>query len=250
MFAQDSDGASPATTLNNPFPTSTSGLYEWYEADAVRRYITIVTPGGLLQDVTRTVDVMKVPATSITIRDEGVAVTQRPNLNFIGSAVSVTDDAANNETEITITAASGAAFAGTRVYKSAPQSIANATTTVVSFDTESYDTNGWHDNATNNSRITPLTAGYVRPSGTVDFLSNATGYRLVEVRKNGLVIQRATVAAASGEATVVAFAFDPISMNGTTDYLEVAVKQNSGGALNVSAGAAYVTCFAVEYLGA
>lgn len=37
-----------------------------------------------------------------TIKDEGSAMTQRANLNFIGAGVTVTDDAGNSETEVTI----------------------------------------------------------------------------------------------------------------------------------------------------
>ena len=37
-----------------------------------------------------------------TIKDEGTALTQRTNLNFVGSGVTVTDDAGNNATKVTI----------------------------------------------------------------------------------------------------------------------------------------------------
>lgn len=37
-----------------------------------------------------------------TIKDEGSAMTQRANLNFVGAGVTVTDDAGNSETEVTI----------------------------------------------------------------------------------------------------------------------------------------------------
>lgn len=37
-----------------------------------------------------------------TVQDEGSAVTQRPTINFIGTGVSVADDAANTRTNVTI----------------------------------------------------------------------------------------------------------------------------------------------------
>jgi hypothetical protein len=43
------------------------------------------------------------------IQDEGSAVTQRTNLNFIGAAVAVTDDPVNDATDVTVTASGGAA---------------------------------------------------------------------------------------------------------------------------------------------
>lgn len=37
-----------------------------------------------------------------TIKEDGVALTQRGSLNFVGAGVTATDDAANNETEVTL----------------------------------------------------------------------------------------------------------------------------------------------------
>ena len=42
-----------------------------------------------------------------TIQDEGVSLTQRTNLNFVGSGVTVTDDSPNNTTLVTISTGSG-----------------------------------------------------------------------------------------------------------------------------------------------
>lgn len=42
-----------------------------------------------------------------TIQDEGVSLTQRSKLNFIGAAVTATDNAGNDSTDVTITASSG-----------------------------------------------------------------------------------------------------------------------------------------------
>ncbi len=42
-----------------------------------------------------------------TIQDEGTPLTQRTNLNFVGAGVTVTDDAGNDATKVTITASGG-----------------------------------------------------------------------------------------------------------------------------------------------
>ena len=39
---------------------------------------------------------------SLTIQDEGIALTQRPSLNFVGTGVTASDDSANNATVVTI----------------------------------------------------------------------------------------------------------------------------------------------------
>lgn len=57
------------------------------------------------------VDVMvAVPVAGHTVKDEGVSLPARTGLNFIGGAVSVVDDAANDETEVRITASTHTLF--------------------------------------------------------------------------------------------------------------------------------------------
>lgn len=54
------------------------------------------------------------------------------------------------------------AFSGARVYGSVNQSIANDTNTALSFDTERYDTDGYHESVTHPTRLTaPTTAKYL-----------------------------------------------------------------------------------------
>jgi hypothetical protein len=83
------------------------------------------------------------------------------------------------------------AFNGALVKKVANQTTANYTTlTAVAWDTEVYDTNSWHDNATNNTRVTVpssvnkvrLTAGFF-----ADLISGADRIRL-HIYKNGAVL--------------------------------------------------------------
>lgn len=42
-----------------------------------------------------------------TIQDEGISLTQRTNLNFVGAGVTVTDDAINDQTDVTIAGGGG-----------------------------------------------------------------------------------------------------------------------------------------------
>ena len=64
-------------------------------------------PGGRVNvlwqsDVNGNVSAHVAPGSSITIQDEGSALTQRTTLNFTGPGVTVTDDAINSRTVITI----------------------------------------------------------------------------------------------------------------------------------------------------
>jgi hypothetical protein len=123
----------------------------------------------------------------------------------------------------------GAAFSGVRVTKS--QSIAHDTVTNVAFTTEEYDTDAYHDNATNTSRITIPVSGYydVRLQG--EYASGSTsGSRFMTLLLNG-----ATLHFVSGVGTNQGMTLTIQKFFNGGDYLEFQVYQNSGGALTVGA---------------
>jgi len=81
-------------------------------------------------------------------------------------------------------------FLGARVTKAADQTAANYTTeATVAWDSEVFDVGGWHDNVTDNSRLTvPSGYGinYVELTACVDTaLGAADSWRLMYIRKNG-----------------------------------------------------------------
>ena len=121
------------------------------------------------------------------------------------------------------------------VKKTGTQSINNGTDTKIAWDSEDSDEGGWHDNVTNNTRITvPVTATY-RISVSIEFVTNGTGGRFVNVFKNGVAIPGASVAQATASFVTVLTLSYPVDLQ-AGDYLEVNVYQASGGALNVSNG--------------
>jgi hypothetical protein len=80
------------------------------------------------------------------------------------------------------------AFRGALVKKSADQTAANYTTiTAVAWDAETYDVGGWHDNSTNNSRMTvPSGVTRVRFGACIAYANmTADTWILLSVRKNG-----------------------------------------------------------------
>ena len=182
-----------------------------------------------------------------TIQDEGVAEAQRGVLNFIGGGVDVTDDSANGRTNVTISSL----FVGASVYRSTTQSITNSTDTRIAFDAEDFDTNAFHDSATNSERITIPSGrgGTYRVSLGVHFAVNGTGLRVVRLRKNGTTyLGRYTLHSptAGDDAAVVLTRTVALA---AADYIEVEVWQSSGGALNVNAGPDK-TWFEAAFLGA
>jgi hypothetical protein len=149
------------------------------------------------------------------------------------------------------TPASGSTFVGCAVYKvTTNQTLANDVNVDITFNAEEYDTNGFHDNSTNNQRITIPSgkAGKYLLQTEVIFPANTTGVRDVAFLKNGtttlgsmLVIGVATYTNRVAHLFVGDFAVG--------DYITVNVNQSSGGNLDVLANQNF-TRFTATYLGA
>jgi hypothetical protein len=130
---------------------------------------------------------------------------------------------------------SAVAFSGALVAITANQSINDATPTFIAFNTETYDTDSYHDNATNPTRLTIPDDGWYVVAGSAVFASNATGYRRLQIFLNGIGFVGRPAAlqnAVSGIATSISVTSAAVFLS-AGDYLEFEVTQTSGGALNV-----------------
>ncbi len=143
------------------------------------------------------------------------------------------------------TPASGTTFSGAFVTSSTNPSIANNTLTTVAFNSETYDTDAYHDNSTNNSRITiPVgKTGYYSVTATGQWDINANGRRELYIAKNGTLLASCEVTA-SAAAYPSPFFTSPLYLT-AADYLEVKMYQSSGGALTF-----FGPTFTISYLGA
>jgi len=124
-----------------------------------------------------------------------------------------------------------------RLRKTTAQSIPNTTTTAVIWDYVEVETENMWD-ATAPTRIKPQTPGWYVGNAGYSFSANTSGYREMSVLKNGVttcaVIRTKNKAYAdSGETVVSRGNLFLEQFNGTTDYIEQHVWQNSGGALSV-----------------
>jgi hypothetical protein len=146
--------------------------------------------------------------------------------------------------------------AGTAVYLQTSQTISNNTDTFIGWDTESFDTDGYHDNATNNSRFTVPTgkAGKYLFTGTIQFQGNSTGTRTVAIAKNGATggSRLAIYEVAPSNATQINLNFSFVANLAVADYLGVYVAQTSGGSLSVYGNGSntMATTASFMYLGA
>lgn len=121
-----------------------------------------------------------------------------------------------------------------RVTRLANKPITTNTLTLMDWDGEDYDPNGFHSTVTNNSRITPNVSGLYEVKTHIGWATNATSRRFCSIYKNGVVAAQANIEAASASTTEVTVS-KKILFNGTTDYVEAQVYQQSGGNLDVEA---------------
>ena len=122
-------------------------------------------------------------------------------------------------------------------YHNATQSLTNNTITLLNLNSEDFDVGTMHDTVTNNTRVT-IPAGntgiYLVIGGT-SFAANATGFRLIQLFKNGnggLPLTGTILSATSGTDRLV-FQVTTVQSLAAGDYIELVASQTSGGALNV-----------------
>ena len=122
-------------------------------------------------------------------------------------------------------------FAGVKVYHSTTQTALNNTDTRLAMDSEVFDTNAYHDTATNNSRITIPSGkgGYYVFGCQVTWDSNGTGSRTVRIKKNnGATLLRGVSSIRPAGASQI-MEVHGIEFLSVGDYLEISVFQSSGG---------------------
>jgi len=122
-----------------------------------------------------------------------------------------------------------------KVTKSANQSIPNSTSTIITWNQEDYDTDGMHDNITNNSRITIKTAGKYSVMGQFEWASSSTGKRIIDIMKNSVALGKANYLASGSSQHTISF----VGNLAVDDILEVRVFQDSGGSLDFLTNISY-----------
>ncbi|MGE4233359.1 MAG: hypothetical protein AB7F43_08525 [Bacteriovoracia bacterium] len=136
-------------------------------------------------------------------------------------------------------------FVGARVTQSSGQSIANNATIYLNWDTESYDSDNFHDNVTNNTRFTIPAgmSGYYQMTLNVQWSSPGGSARILQVWQNAAtmigVTRRAPSSGDEQQLTAVGYL-------SAGDYVEARVLQDSGSAQSLSTA---VTYFSIHLVG-
>jgi len=151
----------------------------------------------------------------------------------------LTADAASSAGVKWATPASGSSFVGCSVYASAAVSTTNNTATIIGANSENYDTSGFHDNTTNNSRITIPAGkgGYYKISTYMN--CQTAGYAYVILYKNGSAVALGTdngqfvgIVSTYGSTGRINGTFDIALAAG--DYVQIAVQTDAATGNNVT----------------
>src|SRR5262249_33429580 len=138
--------------------------------------------------------------------------------------------------DTTGTSASGVpTFSGAYVVNSAVLSVATgaAIGTAVTFDTERYDTDGYHSTSSNTDRLTAPTTGYYAYGGGGTFVANATGDRQLIISHSNTSNHPNLVFTGKGTANFLNGMVVSGEANFTAgEYVSAQVLQDSGGNLN------------------
>lgn len=145
-------------------------------------------------------------------------------------------------------ATAGTSFVGCLLRNTVQQAVANATTTILTWDTESYKTGITHSTSTNAGRITIVTAGYYLIYGSaVQDDNGSTGNREVMVTLNGS--NRLDLL----DSPNISYKTQPFSIVlslAASDYIEMTVRQTSGASRNYICNGNAYSYFGATYLGA
>lgn len=139
------------------------------------------------------------------------------------------------------------AVEGARAYHDANQEIGDDDWITLALNSERFDTDTIHDLSTNNERLTCQTAGVYLVVGLVSWAANATGNRGVRIVKNGsdVIAEDYHQALASGGFIQGVKCIQQMEVG---DYVTLVVKQDSGGALDVTGSNAFSPEFMMQRL--
>jgi hypothetical protein len=182
-----------------------------------------------------------------TARTSAVTSPEEGNMSFLKDTNSL--EYYDGAAWAAVAGGGGATFVGCSLYKTGNQSIAHDTTTALTFDAESFDTDAFHDNSTNTSRITiPAGKGGKYYFGGLISAESGNNGRSLTTRVNNTNTQQVYYEQASQSGNVY-FSWNLMRNLSEEDYFEVFYDQGGGVSKNVYGGSANDTSLYCVYLG-
>jgi hypothetical protein len=177
----------------------------------------------------------------------GYVLHTEADAGFLAKAdnlAALTDKAAARENLGANAAYAPRLYRGARVGLAAAQSIPAATLTAIGFTAETWDAGGWHDNATNNTRLTVPAGltGYLSVVGSLHMEGTSGTFREIRLAKNGATFRTTLLAPAS-------FGRFPIASEinvAPGDFIQMIVKHDAATALDAQVD----TLLDVHFIGA
>jgi hypothetical protein len=222
--------------------------YTWITNDVGD--ITAVTAGTGISGggTSGAVTITNSMATAIDAKGDLVAGTGADAFNRLAVGTNNTKlVAASGET----TGMKWVGFQGVSLYNTTNQSVSSSTWTATTFNTEDFDTDGFHSTSSNTSRITIPTGldGKYLFTGVQAWTANTTSIRGLQLYKNGAILKALFLNAPSPSyETFQSYQFIVDAVAG--DYFEVFNYQETGSALNLQGGFSFGNHFQAQYLGA
>lgn len=136
-----------------------------------------------------------------------------------------------------------------RITRPTTQALADNTVVAIPFTAEDYDTDAIHSTVTNTTRITPTRAGYYRFIGSAIFSAQATPvFSDWFFRQNG-TDQLPGAGRLPGQTSAFGgVAFATMDFNGTTDYMEFCMRQDSVGADDTNSTTPFIPVVEWEFV--
>ncbi len=174
---------------------------------------------------------------ALETQDDGVQIVAATDtLNFTGPGVTVTNPS-GNVTEINVAGGAGspAFFSAARVGKTADQAVSTGAFATITFDSEDFDTDGFHDNVSNNSRLT-IPSGQSITRARASFYircDDITTWAVARIMKNGVTeVARNGADSFNGDNRFAEFITTDIIDVVDGDYFELQVFLGDNGTID------------------
>jgi hypothetical protein len=183
---------------------------------------------------------------SIEVSDGTTSVDPTSLLSFDPAFFEVSDEGGDEALVTFIGEAGGgaaSAFVGCHVYRTTAQTVTTGGLVALGFNAERFDSDGFHDNSTNNSRMTVPAgmAGKYVAAAAVEWAASSAGARTVGFKVNGTTyvgLDTVQPSSAGGQETRQVVT-SPVLDLAAGDYVEVFISQSSGGNLDTGTTQAY-----------